>query len=106
MADLTSAVEASGRSLQQAMAKFAEADVQEVQDPIAQTWDRTAFLADIAVLVGLLESDDMQALQAHTTLRTRYASVLGAALTPLADAMATLEFERALQCCKDLQTLP
>ncbi len=65
--------------------------------------DTTTLALELATLHRLLEQADMQALDVHERLHASFAPALGDELQPLDDAMAALDFPRALALCASLR---
>ena len=105
VAALQAAVDATVRDLVPALARFAPGvDTDPESEPGTKTTplDLQPFRAQLAVLAGLLENNDMQALDQYARLRADYRLTLGAARKKLDLALERLEFADALQCCRVL----
>jgi CheY-like chemotaxis protein len=99
---LQSAVDATAASLKPVLASYESAAAGADGALAGQALQQPDVRADVQALAVLLENDDMQALEAYAALRTRHAEALGTALDPLDQAMASLEFVEALECCRAL----
>ena len=100
---LQAAVDATARDLAPALARFApglDADLESEAGAKTTALDFQAFRAQLAALVGLLENNDMQALDQYARLRADYRPALGPAREVLDRALERLEFADALQCCR------
>lgn len=102
MATLQAAVDATALRLESALAQYPVMNTKLATQQVAAVPHAPALVAELQALAGMLERDDMQALEAYAALRTRHAHALGTALDALDQAMAGLEFEEALQCCRAL----
>ncbi len=111
-AALTDALHQSAMSALQATTYLQEALAQIAQSPAVPTphgGARTADLRDVLdELVALLEAADMRAVDVFEQLQQAHAGQLHSELQPLGDAIAELDFERALTLCQPLlvESLP
>ncbi len=70
--------------------------------PAAAAQDGAALLRRLPPLVALLREHDMAATDLHLELMQAHEAAWGPALQPLAEAMAQLDFDRALAACEQL----
>jgi CheY-like chemotaxis protein len=101
LAVLQQAISALEPNLLQALLQYAPDEPVPGQSPLTPL-DRTAFLRDLQALERQLSESDMAALEVYRLVQETYGAHLAQEIKPLKDAMAALDFAKALGVCKDL----